>query len=185
MVGHCLQVGICFWESSIRHLSILSICGQWISLRQYPGRKGKTTTSPAVIGFCPDRPRERLLDYFEQYVEDNRAQPLRRSVQWVEYFNVWMDDEACREKIDVAKQVFRDRGAPLDVVMMDSGWTDPKSIMGINNARPNRLALIKKLVEQKLDAELGLHVITSGVKRMVDKEYLAQQGYDMIYHNSP
>ena len=157
---------------------------QWISLRQHPGRKGKVTTSPAVIGLCPDRPRERLSDYFAQYVDENRARPVKRTVQWIEYFNVWTDDGLCREKIAVAEKVFREHGAPLDVVLMDSGWTDPKSIMRINPKEPKRLEMMAKLVEERLGAKLGLHVITSGVKRMVDKDYLAQQGYDMIYHKS-
>jgi hypothetical protein len=105
---------------------------QWISLRQYPGRKGEVTTAPAVIGVCPDRPRERLLDWFERYIDENRARPVKRSLQWIAYFHAGMDDEACRDKIAVAEKVFRRRGVPLDVVLMDSGWTDPKSIMKIN-----------------------------------------------------
>jgi hypothetical protein len=155
---------------------------QWIALRQHPGRKGKVVSSPAVIGLCPDRPRERVLDYFERYVNENRARPVKRTVQWIAYFNVWMDDDACREKIDVAERVFRRRGAPLDVVLMDSGWTDPKSIMAISPKEPKRLALMQKLVEQRLGAKLGLHVITSGVKTLVDKDWLAAEGYDLIYH---
>jgi hypothetical protein len=155
-----------------------------VSLRQYPGRKGPLTTSPAVIGVCPDRPRERLLDWFERYVDENRARPVKRSLQWIAYFHSGMDDQACRDKIAVAEKVFRRRDVPLDVVLMDSGWTDPKSIMKINPQRPDRLALISILVQERLGARLGLHVITSGVKPMVDKDFLAAQGYDMIYHKS-
>ena len=154
----------------------------WISLRQHPGRKGKTTTSPAVIGVCPDRPRERLLDYFERYIDQNRARSVKRSLQWIAYFHAGMEDDFCREKIAVAEKVFRRRGVPLDLVLMDSGWTEPQSIMGIARKRPDRLALMSKLVRERLGTKLGLHVITSGVKRMVDKDWLAAEGYDMIYH---
>lgn len=157
---------------------------RWISLRQYPGRKGEMTTAPAVIGFCPDRPRERLLDAFERYLDENRARPIKRSLQWIAYFHAGMDDQACRDKIAVAEKVFRRRGVPLDVVLMDSGWTDPKSIMKINPQRPDRIALMSKLVQERLGAKLGLHVITSGVKSVVDKDFLAAQGYDLIYHKS-
>jgi hypothetical protein len=157
---------------------------RWISLRQYPGRTGKLTTAPAVIGVCPDRPRERLSDWFERYVDENRARAVTRSLQWIAYFHAGMDDAACRDKIAVAEKVFRRRGVPLDVVLMDSGWTDPQSIMKISPQRPDRIALISKLVEERLGAKLGLHVITSGVKPMVDKDFLAAQGYDMIYHKS-
>jgi hypothetical protein len=157
----------------------------WISLRQYPGRKGAVATSPAVIGVCPDQPRRRLLDCFERYIDENRGRPVKRTVQWVAYFRSNMDDDACRAKIDVAEKVFRRRDAPLDVVLMDSGWTDPKSIMKIAPERPDRLDLMSKLVQERLGAKLGLHVITSGVKAMVDKDYLASQGYDMIYHRNP
>jgi len=155
---------------------------QWISLRQHPGRKGKVVSSPAVIGVCPDRPRQRLLDYFEQYIDENRARPVKRSVHWIAYFHAGMDDDFCREKIAVAEKVFRKRNVPLDLVLMDSGWTEPQSIMGISRARPDRLALMSKLVKERLGTKLGLHVITSGVKRMVDKDWLAAEGYDMIYH---
>jgi len=154
----------------------------WISLRQHPGRKGKMASAPAVIGLCPDKPRQRLLDYFQRYVDENRARPVKRTIQWVAYFHAGMDDEFCRRKIAVAERVFRRRDAPIDVVLMDSGWTDPQSIMGISRQRPKRLELMAGLVKQRLGAELGLHVITSGVKRMVDKDWLAGQGYDMIYH---
>jgi len=154
----------------------------WISLRQHPGRRRKTTTAPAVIGVCPDRPRERVLDYFERYIGENRARPVERSLQWIAYFRSAMDDDFCREKIAVAEEVFRRRGVPLDLVLMDSGWTDPQSIMGIAGERPDRLALMSKLVKERLGTKLGLHVITSGVKPMVDKDWLAAEGYDMIYH---
>ena len=157
---------------------------RWISLRQHPGRKGKLATAAAVIGVCPDRPRERLRDWFEQYIDRNRARPVKRSLQWIAYFDAGMDDEACRRKIAVAESVFRRRGVPLDIVLMDSGWTDPRSIMKINPARPDRIALMSSLVRERLGAKLGLHVITSGVKPMVDKDYLAAQGYDMIYHKN-
>ena len=158
--------------------------GGWISLRQHPGRKGKVVTEPAVIGLCADRPRERLLDAFERYVADNRARPVKRQVHWIAYFHAGMDDAACREKIAVAKRVFRSRGAPIDVVLMDSGWTEPQSIMRISTRRPDRIALMSKLVREELGTKLGLHVITSGVKPMVDKDWLAAEGYDMIYHTS-
>ena len=154
----------------------------WISLRQHPGRKGTTTTEPAVLGVCPDRPRERVLDYFERYIDENRARAVKRSLQWIAYFAAGMEDDACREKIAVAEKVFRKRGVPLDMVLMDSGWTEPRSIMGIARQRPDRLALMAKLARERLGTRLGLHVITSGVKRMVDKDWLAAQGYDMIYH---
>jgi len=156
----------------------------WISLRQHPGCRGRFTTAPAAIGVCPDRPRERLSDYFERYVRENRARPIKRSIQWVAYFPAGMDDDACRRKVAVAERVFRSRGAPLDLVLMDSGWTDPQSIMRISRQRPDRLALMSKLTKEKLGCPLGLHVITSGVKPMVDKDWLAAQGYDMIYHRS-
>ncbi len=149
-----------------------------------PGRKGRFTTAPAAIGVCPDRPRERLSDYFERYVRENRARPVKRSIQWVAYFPAGLDDDACRSKIAVAERVFRSRGVPLDLVLMDSGWTDPQSIMRISRQRPDRLALMSQLTQEKLGCPLGLHVITSGVKTMVDKDWLAAQGYDMIYHRS-
>jgi hypothetical protein len=41
-----------------------------------------------------------------------------------------------------------------------------------------------QLARDRLGCRLGLHVITSGVKSMVDKDWLAAQGYDMIYHKS-
>lgn len=157
---------------------------QWISLRQHPGRKGKVQTAPAVIGVCPDRPRQRLLDVFERYIDENRDRAVKRSLQWIAYFTAGMEDDACREKIAVAERVFVQRGVPLDIVLMDSGWTEPQSIMQISRKRPDRLALMSKLVKEKLHATLGLHVITSGVKPMVDKDWLAAQGYDMIYHKS-
>lgn len=184
-VGRPLFVGTQFFLGVEHPAGINSFDNQrWISLRQYPGRQGKVTTSPTVIGVCPDRPRERLLDYFEQYVDQNRGRPVKRTIQWVAYFHCDMDDDACRAKIAVAEKVFRQRGVPLDVVLMDSGWTDPKSIMKIDPKRPNRLKLMNQLVQEQLGARLGLHVITSGVKAMVNKDYLAAQGYDMIYHKS-
>jgi hypothetical protein len=190
-VGRPLLAGREFFLGVEHPASINSFDDQrWISLRQYPGRKGKVTTAPAVIGVCPDRPRERLLDYLEQYVDQNRGRPVKRSIQWVAYFCVdnWyakdLDDNACRAKIAVAEKVFRQRGVPLDVVLMDSGWTDPKSIMKISPKRPDRLALMSKLVEERLGAKLGLHVITSGVSPRADKDYLAAQGYDMISHKN-
>jgi hypothetical protein len=156
----------------------------WITLRQHPGRKGRLETAPAVIGMAADEPRQRLLDVFEEYVRANRARPVKRSIQWVAYFAVDMDDEACRQKIAVAEQVFRRRQVPLDMVLMDSGWTDPQSIMRISPQRPDRLALMTQLARERLGCGLGLHVITSGVKSMVDKDWLAAQGYDMIFHKS-
>lgn len=157
---------------------------RWISLRQHPGRQAKLTTAPAVIGFCADRPHEHLLDAMEQYVRANRARPVKRSIQWVAYFPAGLDDEACRQKIAVAQRVFRSREVPLDMVLMDSGWTEPQSIMRISSKRPDRLALMSQLAKDRLGCGLGLHVITSGVKTMVDKDWLAAQGYDMIYHRS-
>jgi len=156
----------------------------WVSLRQHPGRRGKVVTEPAVIGACPDRPRERLLDTFGRYVAENRARPVKRQVHWIAYFHAGMEDAFCREKIAVAERVFRQRGAPIDVVLMDSGWTEPQSIMRISSRRPGRVKMMSALVRERLGARLGLHVITSGVKPMVDKDWLAAQGYDMIYHTS-
>ena len=157
---------------------------QWISLRQHPGRKGKVTTSPAVIGLCPDRPRERLLDYFDRYVDENRAHAPRRRIEWVEYFDKTLSDNLCREKIAVAEKVFRERGVPLDLVIMAGKWTDSQSIMRITPKGAARVALVSKLVKERLGAELGLHVITSGMKSMVDKDLIAAQGYDMIHHTN-
>ena len=57
--------------------------------------------------------------------------------------------------------------------------------MKIYPKRPNRLEFMSKLVQERLGAKLGLHVITSGVKETVDEDYLAAQGYDMIYHQEP
>lgn len=156
----------------------------WVSLRQHPGRKDRVVTSPAVIGVCPDKPRQRLLDYFKRYIDQNRARPVKRSIQWVAYFDASMEDDFCREKIAVAEKIFRKRDVPLDLVLMDSGWTEPQSIMRISRKRPDRLALMNKLVSQRLGTKLGLHVITSGVKPMVDKDWLAEQGYDLIYHKN-
>ena len=127
-VGRPLFAGGEFFLGVEHPASVNSFDGQrWISLRQHPGRRGEVSTSPAVIGVCPDRPRQRLLDSFEQYVDQNRGRPVKRSVQWVAYFRSEMDDEACRAKIAVAEKVFRRRSVPLDVVLMDSGWTDPKA----------------------------------------------------------
>lgn len=155
-----------------------------VCLRHYPGRKGPIETRPAVLGVAPNAPCNRVNDWFLRYIDRIRARPVKRSVQWVAYFNVGTSDELCREKMEHAKQTFADRGVHLDCVLMDSGWTHPQSIMGISPKRPNRLAFIKQLAKEKLDAELGLHVITSGVKPMVDKDWLAEQGYDLIRHES-
>ena len=46
-------------------------------------------------------------------MRENRARPVKRSIQWVAYFPASMDDDACRSKIAVAERVFRSRGAPL------------------------------------------------------------------------
>jgi len=155
-----------------------------ISLRHYPGRRGPILSRPAVIGVAPDRPCERLNDKFLEYIDRIRARPVKRSVQWVAYFHVGVSDELALEKMRVAKQTFTDRGVHLDCVLMDSGWTDGKSIMRISPKRPDRPGQIRDLARKYLNAGLGLHVITSGVKPMVDKDWLAEQGYDLIWHKS-
>ncbi|MBM3890004.1 MAG: hypothetical protein FJ388_12885, partial [Verrucomicrobia bacterium] len=155
-----------------------------IRLRHHPGRRGEVVSRPAVLGVAPNRPGERLNDWFQKYISRIRARPVKRSTQWVAYFQSSMPDEECVEKIAVAERVFARRGVKLDCVLMDSGWTDPQSIMRINPQRPDRLALMQRLARERLGTRLGLHVITSGVKPMVDKDWLAQQGYDLIYHRS-
>lgn len=162
----------------------------WISLRQHPGRKGKFSSSPAVIGVSPDRPRQRLLDSFWQYIDENRDRKVKSHLAWTVYFegsgayDAKVTDKLCQEKIELAKNVFRKRGVNLDAVIMSGVWSNPQSIMAINPRRPNRMALVTRLCRQHLDADLGLHVITSGKKSWVDKDWLAKQGYDMIWHRS-
>ena len=162
----------------------------WIDLRQHPGRKGKFATEAAVIGVCPDRPRQRLLDCFEQYIDENRDRKVKRFLPWVVYFegshsyDAKVTDELCREKFELAEEVFRKRGVDIDAVIFSGVWTDPQSIMAINPQRPQRMKLVADLCKKHLDAELGLHVITSGKKGWVDKDWLAAQGYDMIWHGS-
>ena len=155
-----------------------------ICLRHYPGKKGRLVTRRAVLGVSPNTPANRVNDWFLRYVDRCRARPVKRSVQWVAYFAAGMSDELVHEKFRVAKAVFADRGVHLDCVLMDSGWTDAQSIMRISPRRPDRLALVSKLAREQLNTALGLHVITSGVKPMVDKDWLAAQGYDLIWHRS-
>ena len=155
-----------------------------IALRHYPGRAGLIETRPAVLGVAPNTPLNRVNDWFLRYIDRNRARPVQRSVQWVAYFAAGQSDELSREKVDIAKQVFADRNVHLDCILMDSGWTDPQSIMRISPRRPDRLALVRELARTQLNTGLGLHVITSGVKPMVDKDWLAEQGYDLIWHRS-
>ncbi len=153
-----------------------------ISLRHHPGRRGSMLSRPAVIGVAPDRPCERVNDRFLEYIDRIRARPVKRHAQWIAYFNVGVTDETAVEKMQFARKTFADRGARLDCVLMDSGWTDGKSIMRISPQRPDRPGQIRGFAQKYLRAGLGLHVITSGRKTMVDKDWLAAQGYDLIWH---
>jgi len=155
-----------------------------VTLRQYPGAYGPLISRTAVVGVAPDRPCERVNDRFQEYIDLIRLRPVKRRVHWIAYFDVGVTDEETLEKMQFAKQTFADRGVHLDCVLMDSGWTDPKSIMGVSPVRPDRPGQIKDLAEQYLNAGLGLHVITSGQKPMVDKDWLAEEGYDLIWHTN-
>ena len=155
-----------------------------VVLRHHPGRRGSLMSRPAVIGVAPDQPCARVNDKFLQYIDRIRVRPLKRHVQWIAYFPPGVTDEVAVEKMQFAKRTFADRGVHLDCVLMDSGWTDGKSIMRLSKERPDRPGQIRKLAQEYLNTGLGLHVITSGRKTMVDKDWLAAQGYDLIWHKS-
>jgi len=147
-----------------------------IHLRHYPGMRGDIRTRPAVLGVAPDKPNDRVRDRFERYIESIRLHRPKRFVLMDAYFNG--DEKEVRFKVEEAKKTFADQGVRLDCILMDGGWTDPRSVMKIHPARPNRLAFVKELAEQLPGCGLGLHVISMGRRGTVDKKWLAEH-FDM------
>ncbi len=157
-------------------------------LHHYPGRKGSVKAKPAVIGVAENKVNHRVEDAFRDYLNTIRYKPARRFILWNGYFNkINMDGgpsdiytgSMLKKKFQTAKRAFNDVGALLDCVLMDGGWADPQSLMEEDRRAPGRVKETLKMSRKYLDAPLGLHVITHGIRTTIDKHWLGEN-FDMI-----
>ena len=154
-----------------------------ISLRHYPGRKGRIMSRNAVIGVCPDTVNNRIKDWFLEYIDRHRARPIRKF--FCEYPNsqknrrtditTWFFDEA--------HETFYKQGIRPDSIMIHTNqcWVEPQSVMKEMPEHKQLIpaSLLKRKAKQKLGAETGFHLNAGGGRGSTDHAWLAEH-FDMI-----
>ena len=162
-----------------------------ISVSHYPGRKGEIISKKAVIGVCPDTVNNRIRDWFLKYIDINRAMPVKGFFN--SYYQIRLKGSGSGMKVfkslkywafDRGREVYYKRGIHTDAILMvaNQAWLYPQSIMGEKPEAEQLLSLrlIQKEAREKIGAEMGFHVVTSGGRGgTCDFHWLAQH-FDMI-----
>ena len=154
-----------------------------VSLHHYPGRSGTVTGKRAVLGVCPNRVNQRIREWFLDYIEQNRARPVKGFILdytshvpgRCENFESWRFDET--------EKVFTRRGVKIDTVMMvcSTAWHYPQSIMREKpvSRQVTPLPVFRKIAREKFGAGLSFHLNTGGGRGSTDHAWLARN-FDMV-----
>jgi len=157
-------------------------------LHHYPGRSGVIEAKPAVIGVSGLEPGEGIEEAFDEYIDRIRYRPPERFILWNAYFHKYgsgggmsetFTPDMLKNKFEKGRKAFIEVGVKPDCVLMDGGWADPKSLMKEDSRAPDRVSRVRELAQKYLDAPIGLHVITHGIRNSIDKQWLAEN-FDMI-----
>jgi len=129
----------------------------------------------SAIGVAPGTPLNRVGDWFQRYISQIRAAPVRRYILWESWWTTkWPTEIKVLTMIDKVKGEFLDHGIPLDGYLFSAYWeTDGWKLN--RRAFPRGLApVLKRLDEIGLRMGLWMGFTAGGGSR----EWLQSRGYE-------
>lgn len=145
--------------------------------------RGEILTQSFVIGVAPAGQMRRAFLY---YLERERAHPYRPFLHYNSWYDVaWapfaLNETNCLEAIRLfGSRLIQPHGIPMDALVFDDGWDDPKTLWQFHSGFPNGFAPLAQACAQQ-GTRLGIWLSPFGGYGEPKNQRLAfggRQGYE-------
>lgn len=133
--------------------------------RNLPIEAGDSLTQSSMVGVAPEGQLRRGFLYA---MERERAHPYRPFLHYNSWWDiVWanleMNEKDCLDSMEaIGKELFQNRGVPIDAFVLDAGWDDHASLWNISKEGfPDGFAPLKELA-RRFNSHIGIWLSPRG-----------------------